>query len=209
MPRSKLASFAGLPVKTEPTPLGALAEIADHLRRLRTPFALVGGLAVSARGEVRFTRDVDLAVALDDRAVETLVSDLRATGYRIDTLLEHETAGRIATVRLRTRAGILVDVLCGSSGIEPEIVASSTIMRLPEAGDVAVARAEELLAMKILSMTDRRLQDRIDARALLENNPELDLERVRLRLRQIRERGFDRGEDLDAKLAQALADAGR
>ena len=50
--------------------------------------------------------------------------------------------------------------------------------------------------MKILSMTDRRLQDRIDARALLENNPGTDLDRVRLRLRQIRERGFDRGEDL-------------
>ncbi|MGZ3424340.1 MAG: nucleotidyl transferase AbiEii/AbiGii toxin family protein [Polyangiales bacterium] len=193
----------------EPTPLGALAEVAEYLRKRRTPFALVGGLAVSARGEVRFTRDVDLAVALDDRAVETLVRDLRAAGYRIDTLLEHETAGRIATVRLRTRTGILVDILCGSSGIEPEIVAGATVMHLPEAGDVAVAQAEELIAMKVLSMTDRRLQDRIDARALLENNPDVDLERVRLRLRQIEERGFDRGEDLSAKLAQVLVDAGR
>ncbi len=196
-------------MKSEPTPLGALAEVAEYLRKRRTPFALVGGLAVSARGEVRFTRDVDLAVALDERSVETLVRDLRAAGYRIDTLLEHETAGRIAIVRLRTRSGILVDILCGSSGIEPETVAAATIMHLPEAGDVAVAQPEELIAMKVLSMTDRRLQDRIDARALLENNPNIDLERVRLRLRQIQERGFDRGEDLAAKLAQVLVDVGR
>jgi predicted nucleotidyltransferase len=178
------------------------------LRRRGTPFALVGGLAVSARGDVRFTRDVDVAVALDDDAVEALVRDLRAAGYRIDTLLEHETAGRIATVRMRTRSGILVDILSASSGIEPEIVAGATTMTLPEAGEVAVAQREELLAMKILSMTDRRLQDRIDARALIANNPSLDVERVRLRLRQISERGFDRDQDLAAKLAAILEEAG-
>jgi predicted nucleotidyltransferase len=196
-------------VKTEATPLQALADVAAYLRKRGTVFALVGGLAVSARGEVRFTRDVDLAVALDDRQIETLVRDLRAAGYRIEALLEHETAKRIATVRVRSRSGILVDLLCASSGIEPEIVSTATVMQLPDVGDVAVAQVEELLAMKILSMTDRRLQDRIDARALLENNPGTDLDRVRLRLRQIRERGFDRGEDLDDKLARVLADAGR
>lgn len=190
----------------EPTPLAALGEVAAVLRERQTPFALVGGLAVSARGEVRFTRDVDLAVALDDNAIELLVRDLRAAGYRIDTLLEHETARRIATVRMRTRAGILVDILCGSSGIEPEIVLGATIMSLPEAGEIAVAQREELLAMKILSMTDKRLQDRIDARALLAGSPPLDLERVHRRLRQISERGYDRGQDLAAKLAAVLAE---
>lgn len=191
---------------SEPTPLAALGEVAAVLRKRQTAFALVGGLAVSARGEVRFTRDVDLAVALDDSAIELLVRDLRAAGYRIDTLLEHETAQRIATVRMRTRAGILVDILCGSSGIEPEIVLGATIMTLPEAGDIAVAQREELLAMKILSMTDKRLQDRIDARALVASPPPLNLERVRLRLRQISERGYDRGQDLAAKLATVLAE---
>ncbi len=193
---------------SEPTPLAALGEVAAVLRKRQTAFALVGGLAVSARGEVRFTRDVDLAVALDDSAIELLVRDLRAAGYRIDTLLEHETAQRIATVRMRTRAGILVDILCGSSGIEPEIVLGATIMTLPEAGDIAVAQREELLAMKILSMTDKRLQDRIDARALVASSPPLNLERVRLRLRQISERGYDRGQDLAAKLATVLAEVG-
>lgn len=41
------------------------------------PFALVGGLAVSARTEPRFTRDADLAVALaSDAEAEALIREL-------------------------------------------------------------------------------------------------------------------------------------
>ncbi len=39
------------------------------------PWALVGGLAVSVHCEPRFTRDIDIAIALpDDGAAERLVS---------------------------------------------------------------------------------------------------------------------------------------
>ncbi len=61
----------------------ALADVARLLRERRVPFALVGGLAVSIRSEVRFTRDVDLAVTVtSDAAMEALVLDLAAAGYR-------------------------------------------------------------------------------------------------------------------------------
>jgi hypothetical protein len=36
--------------------------IAAALRAVQRPFAVVGGLAISVRGEPRFTRDVDVAV---------------------------------------------------------------------------------------------------------------------------------------------------
>ncbi len=52
----------------------ALLAVASDLTALGRQFALVGGLAVSARAEVRFTRDVDLAVAVvDDADAEQLV----------------------------------------------------------------------------------------------------------------------------------------
>ena len=42
-----------------------------------------GGLAISVRGEVRTTRDVDLAVVVgDDLELEKLVADLAQAGYR-------------------------------------------------------------------------------------------------------------------------------
>jgi predicted nucleotidyltransferase len=45
----------------EPAPELALAAIARELSERGRRFALVGGLAVSVRSEVRFTRDVDIA----------------------------------------------------------------------------------------------------------------------------------------------------
>jgi hypothetical protein len=44
----------------------SLHAMVDHLRRLDRRFALVGGLAVSARAEPRMTRDADLAVVVND-----------------------------------------------------------------------------------------------------------------------------------------------
>jgi len=97
------------------TPEEALVDVTARLTRLGVPHALVGGLAISIRAEVRFTRDVDLAIA-----------------------------------------------------VEPP--------------GVAVAMAEHLLAMKVLSMRDARLQDCIDARGLLATGP-VDVAEVR-RLRR-------------------------
>lgn len=71
---------------------------------------------------------------------------------------------------------------------------------------VPVASAEDLLAMKVLSMTERRLQDRIDARSLLSMNPQLDLDAVRAALACIQSRGFDRGQDLPRKLHSVLVE---
>ena len=55
----------------------ALRRIADDLTRARVSFALVGGLAVSAWTEPRFTRDADFAVALaGDAEAEALMNAL-------------------------------------------------------------------------------------------------------------------------------------
>ncbi len=60
----------------------ALAAAADDIAAEGKRFALVGGLAVSVRAEVRFTRDVDLAVAVDnDTEAESLVYALKSRGY--------------------------------------------------------------------------------------------------------------------------------
>jgi hypothetical protein len=187
-------------------PSDALAQIASELARLGRGFAIVGGFGVSLRAEVRFTRDVDVAVkAPDDNDVQRLVLELRARRYHVIALVEHDDAKRLATVRLRDPSGITVDLLTASSGIEGEIVDRATPVVVEGIGPVPVAQAEELLAMKVLSMDARRLQDRIDAIRLLEVNPGLDVQRVREDLRLIETRGFGRRQDLAAKLDDVLA----
>ncbi len=183
----------------------ALLSATVDLRELGSRFALVGGLAVSVRAEVRFTRDVDLAVVVaDDSQAEALVFELKNRGYRPVALVEHDTQGRLATARILSKRGVKVDLLFASSGIEHEIVDRSGLVHLSAVGDLPVARAEELLAMKVLSMTDQRLQDRLDARHLLQYNPDLDLAATRSDLELIAARGFARGQDLQQKLEHLM-----
>jgi len=172
---------------TDPRPEDALGHAAAELRRRGQRFALVGGLAISVRGEVRATRDVDLAVAVaDDSELEKLVADLAKAGYRPVATVEQEARRRLAVVRLESPAGFRVDLLAASCGIEPEI-------------------AEDLLAMKLLAARTGRARDWDDALGLLQVNPRLDLALVRQRIAQIAARGFARNEDLPSKLDTLLA----
>jgi hypothetical protein len=149
---------------------------------------------------------VDLAVAVSrDEELEALIADLAGSGYRVLATVEQEERGRLATVRLASPVGFMVDLLAASCGIEPEIVAAATEVPFETAGAIPVATAEDLVAMKLLASRAGRARDWDDARGLFETNPELDLDRVRARLRLIAERGFARKQDLAAKL-QALLD---
>lgn len=78
-----------------------LQRVLHDLRDLGAEHALVGGHAVSARVEPRFTRDLDFAVAVaNDSAAEALVRELGVRGYRLTAIVEQEATGRLATVRL-------------------------------------------------------------------------------------------------------------
>ena len=186
------------------TPEEALVDVTARLTRLGVAHALVGGLAVSIRAEVRFTRDVDLAIAVDsDADVERITQALAAEGFALIAVVEQDDKNRIAIARLRSPSAIVVDLLAASSGIEREIVEAAR--ETPELPGVAVALSEHLLAMKILSMRDARLQDRIDARGLLAIGP-VDVAEVRRLLSLIETRGFARGQNLGEKLDALIAE---
>lgn len=174
----------------------------ETLADLGYPWALVGGLAVSARAEPRFTRDVDFAVALKSgREAETLILAVQARGYRIDTVLEQETTGLLATVRLVAPGsgehGVILDLLFASSGIETELVERAAVIEVFPGIELPVAQVSELLALKILARDDEhRPQDTIDIRTLLQEATVSDLEATKTALTLIVERGFHRNRDL-------------
>ncbi len=178
----------------------ALRNIASDLSSIGTRFALVGGLAVSVRTEPRFTRDVDLAVFVEtDHDAEALIQSLTARGYAVDTLVEQETQGRLATVRLRppTQRSLSVDLLFASSGIEREIVADAQPIEVIDGMLVPVATIPHLIAMKVLATDDHeRPQDRVDVVALLAAATHGERSKARDALQAIADRGFDRGKDL-------------
>jgi hypothetical protein len=186
-------------VKTE-SPQLALRAIAKTLVQLNVPFALVGGFAVSLRSQVRFTKDVDVALSMKtDTETESLVRELRVQGYEVAATLEQRKTKRLATVRLKSPNGVLVDCLAATCGIESEIVERATAAPYGKQS-IPVARVEELLSMKVLSVSKTRFQDRQDILNLIDFTKQIDWVAVRNNLRLIEKRGFAREQDLIEKL---------
>ena len=183
----------------------------SRLRASNAQFAVIGGLAVSARTVPRFTKDADLAVLVStDAEAERLVLAVARDGYQIVTLIEQTATQRLATARLSLSGGgpddAVVDLLFASCGIEPEVVRAAEPIQLFPGMITPVAQIGHLIALKVLSRDDdTRPQDIIDLRALIvEATPE-DLETARAALALIAERGYDRGKDLQADYAALLA----
>ncbi len=181
------------------------------LKQVGASFALIGGLAVSVRSEPRFTRDVDLAVSVsDDSMAEALLGTFGANRYQVLAVVEQEAAGRLASARLvppeASGAGVVVDLLFASSGIEPEIVRQAQSIELMTGLTVPVARRGHLVALKILARDDNdRPQDWADLQALIKYASPEDLQLARDGLELITSRGFHRGrhliEDFEALIA--------
>jgi predicted nucleotidyltransferase len=186
----------------------ALRQAVLDLQHLRQRFALVGGLAVSARTTGRVTSDVDLVVAVStDAEAERVVSDMRARGYSLELVLDHVEASRLSTVRMRSPADpdVHVDLLFASSGVESEIVADAESVVIVGV-TVPVARAGHLLALKLLSMSERRARkDGPDLDELLRVADAAEIARAREAIRLIAERGYARGKDLAADLTAEVA----
>ena len=189
-----------------------LSDIYSDLRSEGVGCALVGGLAVSVRTEPRFTRDADLAVAMeDDQAAESLVRHLRTRGYVVLAIAEQEAVGRLATVRLtppnEPETGVVVDLLFASSGIEAEIVGAAEDIELVEGLAMPVARIGHLIALKVLSRDDeRRPQDLADLRVLLKAAAPEEITMARESLELVRVRGYNRNIDLLSSFERLLVD---
>lgn len=184
----------------------SLRLLASDLDALQARWAIIGGFAVSARAEPRFTRDVDVCVLVDgDEQAEELASGLTRRGYEVVAIVEHEQADRLATLRLVApfRSGVLVDLLFASSGLESEIVESAQVLEILPNLLVPVARTPHLVVLKLLARDDAtRPQDATDLRALRKALDASEAAEVRRLAALVVERGFNRDRDLSG-----LADA--
>ncbi len=193
----------------------ALRLAAADLNRQDLRWALVGGFAVSARAEPRFTRDIDIAVAVSsDTIAERVVRSLLANGYHLLASIEQEATARLATVRLMRSPNnedeVVIDLLFASSGIEPEIAEAAEVMEILPGISLPVATAGHLIALKLLARDDRsRPQDQMDLLALYASATQEDLQMAREAITLIAQRGYDRGRDLHMALDNVIAFAPR
>jgi hypothetical protein len=184
----------------------ALRRAAADLNAVGVRWALVGGLAVSARAIPRFTKDVDFAIAVgNDAEAENVVYRLRARDYRPVEVLEQDYVERLSGIRMaRKGSDVVVDLLFASSGIENEVVASADRLEVLPRLTVPVATAAHLIALKVLA---GRSQDLTDLGYLIPGASPADLDSAREAVKLIQTRGFNRGRDVVADLEQLIVDS--
>ena len=185
----------------------ALRRITADLAHRHRRWALVGGFAVSARAEPRFTRDIDAAVTVaDDTDGEALTRSLIGDGYQLVASVEQDQTSRLATVRLACppAGDVVVDLLFASSGIEAEIAEAAELDEIVPGLRLPIATTGHLIALKLLARNDStRPQDLADLRALRAVATEADLHTARQAIQLITARGYNRGRDLTAALTEA------
>ena len=186
----------------------SLERLGQDLARAGVPWALIGGFAVSARAEPRFTRDVDVCVVVDsDQAAERLALTLSGWGYSILAAIDHEYRDRLAAIRLDSPlvGGVIADLLFASSGVEDDIVEGSDLLEILPGLTVPVAQAAHLVVLKLLSRDASRPQDDMDLRSL-RSVLTADDESEALRLAElVMARGYARERDLPSLLSVYLA----
>jgi len=189
---------------------GLCARVKSDLTQVE--FALVGGLAVGARTEPRFTADLDLAVIIsDDQQAEQLLRYLMSRGYHLTALVEQTWVGRLATARVRlNQSAPILDLLFASSGIEVETVTGAEPLEIFPGLVIPVADIPHLIALKVLARDDdRREQDRGDLRRLIGKANATQLDVAQSLLARIEERGFHRGKALQQLFQRALTEFGK
>lgn len=192
-----------------------LLDAVHTLENMNRPCALLGGLAVSAWTNPRFTSDIDLAVAVgDDSEAEQTIFKFRQRGFHVASTIEQESTKRLATVRLippaQTEDEVIVDLLFSSSGIELEITQAALLADIGASEPVRLARPGHLFALKLRSHDPaRRPQDSIDLHSLAPLMKGTDLLLAREACALIMKRGYGRRRDLQQLLESKLAEVGR
>ncbi|MGZ0164463.1 MAG: nucleotidyl transferase AbiEii/AbiGii toxin family protein [Planctomycetales bacterium] len=187
----------------------ALDRMIQCLSDCEVRFALIGGLAVSARSEPRFTRDVDLIVDTPtDADAEQLIRALLGKGYGLHAQLEQKSVNRLATCRLLQRDqsdGVIVDLFFANFGIEQEVLETASEEQLTDEISLPIVQAEDLIALKLLAVSNRnRPRDSEDILNLLEHVSAARLERTRKLLRLMAERRPVSAQNLEQLLDELI-----
>ena len=137
----------------------ALTDLTTWLRDEGFPFGLIGGLAVTVRGEPRVTMDVDVVLGVDVDQALRLLDQLPGSPFRP---LFHDVADVVRHSFLmplqHSKTGIRVDIALGLSGFEQNAIARASevsfgLFRVP------VVTAEDLILMKLLASRPRDTED--------------------------------------------------
>ena len=138
-----------------------ITRLLDLLDEAGVEFAVIGGLAVNAWLEPRFTADVDVTVHAPPATMDRLKVVLASHGYRVTR--EHGAAQPSGPDFVRfvsDAAGITLEVQASKTAFQREV-----LRRAGAAGTPRIATPEDLIVLKLIA---NRPKDRIDLLGLMQ-----------------------------------------
>ena len=125
-----------------------LVDTVDYLESENVTYALIGGLAVSMRGQPRLTVDVDMVIRADVPRTLALVRGLESTSFKpmFDGVADVVQRAFILPLRHRV-TNVKVDLALGLSGFEQQTLDRAE--RLPLAGTSIVVATAGALRMVV------------------------------------------------------------
>jgi predicted nucleotidyltransferase len=171
----------------------ALDMLIQVLNEKQAAYALIGGLAVSMRGQIRLTRDIDVLVQTPQLSLPGLLESLAARGFDLDVAQSIQTLNRdhiLAFWRQLVRVDWMQPVLPAFE----RVLARATWEQIGNRS-VRVADAEGLLLLKLIAFRPR---DQEDIKGIFAtNHGRLDLDWVRGEWLQIVGQGDPRTEQFE------------
>jgi hypothetical protein len=153
-----------------------LRDLQQWLDTTKTPYATIGGIGVSLLARARTTQDVDAVIWLDTEGLESFIETGLAHNLvpRISDAADFARRNRVLLLQHRP-TGINVDLSCGALPFEEELV---TRARTLTSGSfrINVATPEDMIITKAVA---HRPKDFDDIEAILNIEPNLDIERIR------------------------------
>jgi hypothetical protein len=134
-------------------------DVARLLAAARADYALIGGHAVNAVLEPRFTADIDVTIAAEPAALQRVRAGLLAAGFRVER--EHGGAQPSGPdfVRFVDDDGTVLELQTAKTGLQ-----RSAIARAHDHAGVRVASPEDLIVFKAIA---NRPKDQIDLLGLV------------------------------------------
>ena len=123
------------------------------------PYAVIGGYAVAAWGNVRTTRDIDILCSTRD--LETLKSALSQSGMDFEHRMGDADDPISDVIRIRPGAPgtpYEIDFLAGIRGAPPDLLARAREVSLDDL-KIPIASPEDMVVLKILGGSARDLED--------------------------------------------------
>lgn len=181
------------------SPFGeVLAALSGAFRALGSRFYLFGAQAALLYGSARLTADVDVTVELLDKDPAVLVSALSKAGFRMRVESDDFVRRTRVLPVVHAPTGIAADIVLAGPGLEELFLQRAEVHDI-DGVRIPVARAEDIVAMKILAGRPKDIEDVV---AILAARASLDIDVVKSTLRLIQD-ALDRS-DLIPELNRAL-----